>query len=172
MCVSLLGLNLVSGINLALSDRQVCHRRIKVSCPPGGTTRRSSWFDLAMQATSRQWLSTWLPILLAARAHCLAGPRPAVTALRSTKGIPRRDLLVFGAAAATALGSARPAAASFGSARGAVTSPPKLRQGTDLESFENLLPGKQAQVESLLLPSQAEQLLQEINTQRLELQAA
>tara|TARA_B100000787_G_C16049302_1_gene230496 strand:- start:352 stop:513 length:162 start_codon:yes stop_codon:yes gene_type:complete len=53
-----------------------------------------------------------------------------------------------------------------------VTSPPKLRQGTDLESFENLLPGKQAQVESLLLPSQAEQLLQEINTQRLELQAA
>ena len=117
----------------------------------------------------------WLLILLAARAHCLTGPRPAVTAIRSTaatKGIPRRDLLVFGAAATTALGSARPAAASFGSARASVTSPPKLKQGIDLESFEALLKSKQAQVETLLLPSQAEQLLQEINTQRLELQAA
>ena len=111
--------------------------------------------------------STWLLILLAARAHCLRGPRPA-----ATKGIPRRDLLVFGAAATTALGSARPAAASFGSARASVTSPPKLKQGIDLESFEALFPSKQAQVETLLLPSQAEQLLQEINTQRLELQAA
>tara|TARA_B100000768_G_scaffold156648_1_gene154322 strand:- start:375 stop:536 length:162 start_codon:yes stop_codon:yes gene_type:complete len=53
-----------------------------------------------------------------------------------------------------------------------VTSPPKLKQGIDLESFEALLKSKQAQVETLLLPSQAEQLLQEINTQRLELQAA
>lgn len=52
-----------------------------------------------------------------------------------------------------------------------MTSPPKLTQGVDLEGFEALNPGKQAQVETLLLPSQAEQLLQEINTQRLELQA-
>ena len=111
----------------------------------------------------------WLPIvLLAARAHSLTGPRPPA----ATKRIPRRDLLVFGAAATAALGSTRPAAASFGSARASVTSPPKLKQGVDLEGFEALGPGKQAQVETLLLPSQAEQLVQEINTQRLELQAA
>ena len=112
----------------------------------------------------------WLPIvvLLAARAHSLTGPRPPA----ATKRIPRRDLLVFGAAATAALGSTRPAAASFGSARASVTSPPKLKQGVDLQGFEALGPGKQAQVETLLLPSQAEQLLQEINTQRLELQAA
>ena len=111
----------------------------------------------------------WLPIvLLAARAHSLTGPRPPA----ATKRIPRRDLLVFGAAATAALGSTRPAAASFGSARASVTSPPQLKQGVDLQGFEALGPGKQAQVETLLLPSQAEQLVQEINTQRLELQAA
>ena len=53
-----------------------------------------------------------------------------------------------------------------------MTSPPKLKQGVDLQGFDALGPGKQAQVETLLLPSQAEQLLQEINTQRLELQVA
>ena len=111
----------------------------------------------------------WLPIvvLLAARAHSLTGPRPPA----ATKRIPRRGLLVFGAAATAALGT-RPAAASFGSARASVTSPPQLKQGVDLQGFEALGPGKQAQVETLLLPSQAEQLVQEINTQRLELQAA
>ena len=126
----------------------------------------------------------WLPIvvLLAARAHSLTGPRPPAATKRipstgprppaATKRIPRRDLLVFGAAATAALGSTRPAAASFGSARASVTSPPQLKQGVDLQGFEALGPGKQAQVETLLLPSQAEQLVQEINTQRLELQAA
>ena len=109
-------------------------------------------------------------LFLMAPVHCIRSPRPAATALRSTARLPRRDLLVFGAAAATALGRARPAAASFGSARGAATSPPKLKQGVDLESFEALLPSKQAQVETLLLPSQAEQLLKEIEKQRSELQ--
>jgi hypothetical protein len=113
--------------------------------------------------------STWLVILLAARAYCLTGPRPRITA--ATKGIPRRDLLVFGAAATSSF-SARPASASFGSARASVTSPPQLKQGIDLESFETLFSSKQKQVETLLLPSQAEQLLREIDTQRLELQAA
>lgn len=53
-----------------------------------------------------------------------------------------------------------------------MTSPPQLKQGIDLESFETLFSSKQKQVETLLLPSQAEQLLREIDTQRLELQAA
>ena len=39
-----------------------------------------------------------------------------------------------------------------------MTSPPQLKQGVDLQGFEALGPGKQAQVETLLLPSQAEQL--------------
>ena len=89
--------------------------------------------------------------------------RPALTS--------RRDLLLVTAAAATAFSSARPAAASFGSSRAAVTSPPNLRQGVALEDFEALTPSKQAQVESALLPSQAEQFLTELKKQGVELES-
>ena len=99
-----------------------------------------------------------------------ARPTSAVPARPSFAAITRRKSLIAGLAAATLL-APRPAEASFGSARGAVTSPPKLKTGFDLQGLEALDPVKQAQVESALLPSQADQLLKELEQKRTELQA-
>ena len=78
--------------------------------------------------------------------------------------------MLAGLAAATLL-APRPAEASFGSARGAVTSPPKLRTVFDLQGLNSLDPIKQAQVESALQPSQVDQLLKELQQRRLDLQS-
>lgn len=75
-----------------------------------------------------------------------------------------------GLAAAALLAAPRTAEASFGSARGAVTSPPNLKLDADLDSLLQLDPRKEAQVQSLLKPGQIEQLRLELKQQanRLE----
>jgi len=96
----------------------------------------------------------------------------AATQEAAHRGFSRRQILTGGLAAAALLSQVpRSAEASFGSARGAVTSPPKAQTDFgNLDIFEALDPRKQAQVQSLLKPLEIEQLRSGIKLQRDKLQ--
>ena len=79
--------------------------------------------------------------------------------------LSRRNILAIGGAAASLALAPRPAQASFGSARGAVTSPPVLGS-IELEKLQDLTPKKRKQIESVLTPRQAEALRLQIEAER------
>ena len=89
-------------------------------------------------------------------------PRRDAPALGS---LSRRNILAIGGAAASLALAPRPAQASFGSARGAVTSPPVLGS-IELEKLQDLTPKKRKQIESVLTPRQAEALRLQIEAER------
>lgn len=102
--------------------------------------------------------------------HVAASSSNEASRQRLSSAKARRQLLSGGLVALALIGT-QPSVASFGSARGGVTSQPKLTFDVNVDNFEALDPRKQAQVQSLLRPSQVDQLLDELGLQKQALRA-